>query len=77
MSPAPRRAPTRAASAIPQISWRQPQPAPIVLVSGPEEVCAERAIAGIRDFLRAEDASLEVSDLRADDYASGSLLALT
>lgn len=77
MSPAPRRAPVRAASAIPQISWRQPQPAPIVLVSGPEEVCAERAIAGIRDFLRAEDASLEVSDLRADDYASGSLLALT
>ncbi len=77
MSPAPRRAPTRAALAIPQISWRQPQPAPIVLVSGPEEVCAERAIAGIRDFLRTEDASLEVSDLRADDYASGSLLALT
>ena len=31
----------------------------------------------IRDFLRAEDASLEVSDLRADDYTSGSLLTLT
>ncbi len=77
MTPAPRRAPARSASAIPQISWRSPQPAPIVLVSGPEEVCAERAIAGVREFLRAEDASLEVSDLRADDYASGSLLALT
>ncbi|WP_248242341.1 DNA polymerase III subunit delta [Microbacterium kunmingense] len=64
-------------SAIPQLSWREPQPAPIVLVSGPEEVCAERAIAGIRDYLRAEDASLEVSDIRADDYATGSLLALT
>jgi len=48
-----------------------------VLVSGPEDVCAERAIAGVRDFLRAEDASLEVSDLRADDYAPGSLLGLT
>ena len=81
MTPAPRRAPARSggksASAIPQVSWRTPQPAPIVLVSGPEEVCAERAIAGVRDFLRAEDDSLEVSDLRADDYASGSLLALT
>ena len=45
-SPA-RRAPAKAArSAIPQLSWRTPQPAPIVLVSGPEEVCAERAIAG-------------------------------
>ena len=72
-----RRPAARSATAIPQISWRAPQPAPIVLVSGPEEVCAERAIAGIRDFLRAEDPSLEVSDLRADDYASGSLLGLT
>ena len=58
-------------SAIPQLSWRDPQPAPIVLVSGPEEVCAERAIAGVRDYLRAEDPSLEVSDLRADDYTPG------
>ena len=71
----PRAAATR--SAIPQLSWRAPQPAPVVLVSGPEEVCAERAIAGVRDYLRAEDASLEVSDLRADDYVQGSLLSLT
>ncbi len=74
---ASRRPAARAASAIPQVSWRAPQPAPIVLVSGPEEVCAERATAGVRDFLRAEDPSLEVSDLRADDYVSGSLLGLT
>lgn len=77
MTPAPRRPAARTASAIPQISWRAPQPAPIVLVSGPEEVCAERATAGIREFLRAEDPSLEVSDLRADDYAPGSLFAVT
>lgn len=74
-----RRPPARGAAktAIPQLSWRSPQPAPIVLVSGPEEVCAERAIAGVRDYLRAEDASLEVTDLRADDYVSGTLLAVT
>ncbi|WP_169582430.1 MULTISPECIES: DNA polymerase III subunit delta [Microbacterium] len=78
MAPTARRAPAKAArSTIPQLSWRSPQPAPIVLVSGPEEVCAERAIAAVRDFLRAEDPSLEVSDLRADDYAPGSLLAVT
>lgn len=78
MAPAPRRSPASATkSAIPQLSWREPQPAPIVLVSGPEDVCAERAIAGVREYLRAEDASLEVSDLRADDYAAGTLLALT
>ena len=78
MPPAPRRAPAKTArSAIPQLSWRAPQPAPIVLVSGPEDVCAERAIAGVRDYLRAEDPTLEVSDLRADDYAAGTLLAVT
>lgn len=75
--PAPRRGPAKAASAIPQLSWRRPEPAPVVLVSGPEDVCAERAIAGLRDYLRAEDPSLEVSDVRADDYAPGTLLSLT
>lgn len=65
------------ASAIPQVGWREPRPAPIVLVSGPEEICAERAIAGVRAYLRAEDPAVEVSDIRADDYESGSLLALT
>jgi len=81
MAPAPRRSSAAksggARAAIPQLSWRDPQPAPIVLVSGPEDVCAERAIAGVRDYLRAEDPSLEVSDLRADDYAAGTLLAVT
>src|SRR5690606_19198156 len=62
---------------IPQVPWREPRPAPIVLVSGPEEVLAERAIAGVREYLRAEDPSLEVSDIRADDYAAGTLLGLT
>jgi len=85
MAPAPRRTPaakpgTRSPATkptIPQLSWRSPQPAPIVLVSGPEEVCAERAIASIRDYLRAEDDNLEISDLRADDYTSGSLLGMS
>ncbi len=78
MAPAPRRSsPAKAKSAIPQVSWRDPRPAPIVLVSGPEEVCAERAIAGVRAYLKAEDPSVEVSDVRADDYAAGTLLAVT
>src|SRR3954452_4247874 len=71
-----RATPAKTRSAIPQLSWRSPQPAPIVLVSGPEEVCAERAIAGIRDYLRAEDPALEITDVRADDYAPGTLLGL-
>ncbi|QIG40586.1 DNA polymerase III subunit delta [Microbacterium sp. 4R-513] len=72
-----RAAPAKTRSAIPQLPWRNPQPAPVVLVSGPEEVCAERAIATLRDYLRAEDPSLEVSDIRADDYAQGTLLSVT
>jgi DNA polymerase-3 subunit delta len=76
-TPARRSPPARARSAIPQLSWRDPQPAPIVLISGPEEVCAERAISSLRDYLRAEDPSLEVSDVRADDYAAGTLLGVT
>ncbi|MGF2947824.1 DNA polymerase III subunit delta [Microbacterium alcoholitolerans] len=62
---------------IAQVSWREPRPAPIVLVSGPEEVLAERAIAGVREYLRAEDPGLEVSDIRADDYEAGTLFAVT
>ena len=78
MAPTPRRsAPAKPRTAIPQLSWRDPQPAPIVLISGPEEVCAERATFAVREYLRAEDPSLEVSDVRADDYAQGTLLAVT
>ena len=73
----PRRTPARSSGRIPQVDWRAPQPAPIVLVSGPEDICAERAIAGVRDYLRAEDPSLEVSDVRADDYEAGTLMAVT
>jgi DNA polymerase-3 subunit delta len=73
---APRRSST-SKSAIRQVPWRDPRPAPIVLVSGPEDVCAERAIAGLRDYVRAEDPAVEVTDLRADDYVAGTLLTVT
>ena len=73
---APRRS-SSLKSAIRQVPWRDPRPAPIVLVSGPEDVCAERAIAGLRDYVRAEDPAVEVTDLRADDYVAGTLLTVT
>jgi DNA polymerase-3 subunit delta len=68
---------TRAkAAAIPQLSWNEVRPAPIVLISGPEHVLAERASGRLRDFLRSEDPALEVSDLEADGYRRGELLTL-
>lgn len=63
-------------AAIPQLAWNQVRPAPIVLVSGPENVLADRAISMLREFLRSEDPSLEVSDLEADGYRRGELLTL-
>ncbi|MFF2273828.1 DNA polymerase III subunit delta [Agromyces sp. NPDC058136] len=66
----------RAKVAIPQLAWHAVRPAPVVLVSGAEDVLAERAIGMLRDFLRAEDSALEVSDLEADAYRRGELLTL-
>jgi DNA polymerase III subunit delta len=62
--------------AIPQLTWNQVRPAPIILVSGPETFLAERAIRQLREFLKLEDPSLEVSDIQADSYAPGELLTL-
>ncbi|GAB3616995.1 DNA polymerase III subunit delta [Okibacterium endophyticum] len=62
--------------AIPQLSWNQVRPAPVVLVSGTQGFLADRAIKMLREFLRAEDPSLEVSDIAADSYAPGELITL-
>ena len=61
---------------IPQLPWDRVRPAPIVLVSGTESVLADRAIRQLREVLRAEDPSLELSDLEADQYAPGELLTM-
>lgn len=74
-TPSRGRAPA-AKTAIPQLPWDQVRPAPIVLVSGTETVLADRAIRLLRDILRAEDPSLEVSDIDAGAYAPGELLTL-
>lgn len=73
-----RTAPARTGKAlmIPQLAWHQVRPAPIVLVSGTETFLAERATRQLRDFLKQEDPSLEISDVQADSYAPGELLTL-
>jgi len=64
------------AAKIPQLAWNKVRPAPVVLVSGTESFLAERAIRSLRDLLKAEDASLEIHDLEADQYSSGELITL-
>lgn len=62
--------------AIPLLAWSQAAPAPVVLVTGPEALLAERAVRTIRDSLKADDPALEVSDLSAGEYAAGELATL-
>jgi len=71
---APRAATAKAA--IPQLAWDAVRPAPVVLITGPETLLAERAVRLLRDGLRAADPSLEVSDLDAGTAAPGELFTL-
>ena len=48
----------------------------MILVSGPEDYLADRAIRDLRDVLRLEDPSLEVHDIEADQYGPGELITL-
>lgn len=75
---APARGATKASAkvSIPQLSWNQARPAPVVLITGAEKFLAERSMRFLRDFLRAEDPSLEVNDISADAYAPGELITL-
>lgn len=63
-------------TSIPQVAWHRVEPAPVVLVTGPETLLADRAIRSLRDAMRAADPSLEVSDIDAGQYAPGELLTL-
>ncbi|MDQ1514107.1 MAG: polymerase subunit delta [Microbacteriaceae bacterium] len=56
--------------------WDEARPAAVVLVSGPEEMLAERATRRIRETLTSADPSVEVSDLDASTAAPGDLITL-
>ena len=62
--------------AIPQLPWDKVRPAAVVLVSGSQDFLADRAIRMLRDILRTEDPSIEISDIEADQYSPGELLTL-
>jgi DNA polymerase-3 subunit delta len=67
---------TATKTAIPQLAWHQVRAAPVVLISGTEGLLADRALRRLRDALKAEDPSLEVSDLEANEYAPGELITM-
>ena len=63
-------------SATSAATWFRAAPAPLVLISGPELVLAERAIEAIVSQVR-KDREADVIRLDAAAYTSGSLLAAT
>lgn len=61
---------------ITQVQPDDAVPAPVVLISGPEQFLADRASRLIRDALRERDAALEIHDLDAAAYTSGELFTV-
>ena len=59
------------------VDWRKATPAPIVLAFGPEDYLVSRTIRQIREQLKLQDSSLEVTELEASDYIGGALFDST
>ena len=58
-----------------QVPWRAVTPAPVVLLFGPQQFFADRAVKLVKDKLGNSE-SLEVVEIDASEYASGSLFDL-
>lgn len=56
------------------VDWREAAPAPVVLVTGPEDYLAARAMDAVRAKAREAAGELEVTRLEAGTYAGGELL---
>jgi DNA polymerase III subunit delta len=59
------------------LSWREAEPAPVVLVTGGEGLLAERAIEQVQGKLRARHPDVEVVEMDASLYDSGQLAVHT
>ncbi|WP_420836430.1 DNA polymerase III subunit delta [Cellulomonas endophytica] len=55
------------------LSWEEAAPAPVVLVTGPEELLAERAVTQVVQRARESDPAVEVTRIDADRYTAGQL----
>lgn len=60
----------------PKIGYAEARPAPIVLVSGPEQFLADRASRTIRELLRQHNEALEVHEVDAASYGSGEIFTI-
>ena len=69
MSPAPRSSQRPSGGA----DWRDVPLAPVVLLFGPEDFIASRALDSIRGKLRSQDPATELTSLDASQYTAGQL----
>lgn len=69
---AARPAPARATAAR-TTTWDAVEPAPLILVLGPEDLLAERAVDRVIEQARAADPEVEVTRLEASAYQAGRL----
>ena len=58
------------------VPWRLAKIAPVLLVSGPQDFFAERAIKMVRDQMRKQNENLEVVEIQAADYTPGQIFDL-
>lgn len=65
-----------AGNKIPQLEWTEATPAPVVLISGPEDFFADRASQRVRETLRASHTALELHDVDAAAYNAGEIFTL-
>lgn len=61
---------------ITQLGYSEARPAPIVLISGPEQFLADRATRLIREALTTATPDLEVHDIDATGYGAGELFTI-
>ena len=50
-----------------QIDWRRAYPAPLVLLFGPESYISTQVMKSIRDQIRVQNPSLEITEISADE----------
>lgn len=61
---------------ISQVPWAEVQPRPVILVTGPEHLFADRVWNKVRADLKEADPQLEIHEVEASQYAAGMLMTL-
>ncbi len=68
--------PPRARSSSSAKSWKQAKPAEVVLITGPEGLLVDRAVARVQSAVRGKHAEVEVTRVEANSYEPGTLARL-